>query len=153
MTCSFFLVGHCVFGFFRVFHICLTDVYKFVDGQLEMACQLSSCLFCPGSQMVTTQCGHVFHQDCLQRTWSQNCRVCLPCLPCPCCSTKLGQVHLDASGQVLVGIDGGSLWIAYYVIVNNKIEPLQQQFSWWKRHSGRLDKHEPINLRSHIVVS
>ncbi len=116
-----------------------------------MACQLySSCSSCPNACTVTTQCGHVFHTDCLKMAWSQNCHV---CLPCPVCSTELGCVHQDLSGQFFIGIDAGKQWIAFYTIVNNKTEPIYQSFSWWKRHSARLEKHESINIRSHIVVA
>ena len=115
-----------------------------------MTCQLGPCLSCRHDQTVTTQCGCVFHLDCLQRNWSAPCQV---CLPCPCCSTDLGRVHQDRNGQLFIGIDAGDQWIAYYTIVDHKIEPTQQQFSLWKRDGVRLTKHESIHIRKHIVVT
>ena len=115
-----------------------------------MACQLVPCLTCHNSPTMTTQCGCTFHLECLQTTWFDQCHV---CLPCPCCSTELGQAHQDSQGQMFVGIDAGDQWIAFYTIIDNQISLLNQHFTLWKRQGTRLEKHESINIRKHIVVT
>uniref|UniRef100_A0A182KAW9 RING-type domain-containing protein n=1 Tax=Anopheles christyi TaxID=43041 RepID=A0A182KAW9_9DIPT len=65
---------------------------------MELSCSVCSELYVPSVHVVTTPCGHLFHNDCIL-PWLERSRTCPECRA-ECTATALIKVHFNVTANL-----------------------------------------------------
>uniref|UniRef100_A0A182WTS3 RING-type domain-containing protein n=1 Tax=Anopheles quadriannulatus TaxID=34691 RepID=A0A182WTS3_ANOQN len=65
---------------------------------MELSCSVCSELYVPEAHVVSTPCGHMFHNDCI-RQWLERSKTCPDCRA-SCISTKLIKMHFNVTAHL-----------------------------------------------------
>ena len=106
---------------------------------------MSCCKICnKNGSTFKTSCGHIFHQNCLAKSWKEWH------LPCPICRTNLAVAQVEKSGSYHVGFETRThLCICYTVLASTSkiIKHNVIKSNWCRGISGRLFRKPKFLLR------
>jgi len=103
--------------------------------------------------ILTTACGHHYHQQCLvkhcfnKNDWTLSCHNC----HCP-----LAHCHFDKeNGECYVGLKHNNVFTSHYKITRESkiIIQVNKQWTSWTRDNGRLQSLKLFPLKYNICVS